>query len=132
MNWPLHYPEQCPPTDAYKYQGRIFRFTNRTHASVKDFTSHYERKPNENWEDPCQARGLSVVNCLVGLKEMRKSVPALRRKKICEAVISTDEGVIADTPSNSSKRHKTWWLPMSLENPVEMFFSFDESELSDV
>lgn len=131
MHWPAHYPEQCPPQEAYSYNGEVFRFINRSTPAVKDFISYYERSPSKAWSEPCQARGLSVLNCLVGLKEMRKSIPALRRKSICKAEMSHNDGLLANTPSNSSARHKTWWVPLSVD-PIDLFEPFDDSELKNV
>ncbi|MGU5770777.1 hypothetical protein, partial [Aeromonas allosaccharophila] len=40
--WPKHYPDKCPPEDAYFYDGILYRFTNRNNPSARDFKSFYE------------------------------------------------------------------------------------------
>ena len=132
-SWPEHYPEQCPPKKAFHHQGVLFRFINRNNPVPRDFRSYYELDPEKDWgEQACQARGLSVVKCALGVKEMRDAIPALRRKKVSKAVISMECGMLANTPSSSSERHCTWWIPASLENPEEMFETANESELENV
>jgi hypothetical protein len=129
-SWPEHYPKQCPPENAYLYNGVLFRFINKSNPVARDFKSYYEITPEKEWGDQaCQARGLSVVKSLTGVSEMRNAIPALRRKKVSSATISHIHGLLADTPSSSSKRHCTWWMPSSLINPENLFQTANISEI---
>ncbi len=131
--WPEHYPDQCPPKEAYHHHGELFRFINRNNPVARDFRSYYELEPQKDWgEKACQARGLSVVKCALGVKEMRASIPALRRKKVSKAIISAECGMLANTPSSTSERHCTWWIPTSLIEPEKMFETANESEPENV
>jgi hypothetical protein len=133
MSYSDHYPEQCPPEQAYSHAGELFRFINRNNPVPKDFISYYEMNPTKDWgEKACVARGLSVVKCCLGVKEMRAAIPALRKKKVSKANISKNCGLLADTPSSSSQRHCTWWVPKSIVEPNKLFMTIDESELSNV
>jgi hypothetical protein len=130
---PKHYPDKCPPEDAYFYDGILYRFTNRNNPSARDFKSFYENDPQKNWgELACQARGLSVVKCILGIREMRAAIPALRKKKVSKAIISSNYGMLANTPSSSSQNHCTWWVPQSISEPEQLFTATEESELENV
>lgn len=109
-SWPEHYPQACPPDSAKELVGTIYRFINGTSPAEKDFLSHYERNPSKDWgHDACKARGLSVLRTLSDCGLMRKAVPALRKKRVAVADISTSVGLVAITPSNSCDDHNTWW-----------------------
>lgn len=128
-NWPEHYPKQCPPESAYVYDGILYRFINRNNPIAKDFKSYYELEPTKDWgAQACQARGLSVLKGLTGVYEMRDAIPALRRKKVSSAKVSHIHGLLADTPSTSSKRHCTWWISSALSNPEDLFQTTSISE----
>lgn len=129
--WPSHYPTQCPPEEAFTYEGSLYRFINRNNPVPKDFKSYYETKIGNDWGDKaCQARGLSVFKTLDDCSEMMRTVPALRKKKVAVATIDSECGLLANTPSTKSKRHCTWWIPKSLSNPCELFEKIDLSEMS--
>ncbi|WP_320055765.1 hypothetical protein [Desulfuromonas thiophila] len=120
--WPDHYPEKCPPVDAEDVSGLVYRFTNRANPKHKDFLSYYELKPDEDWGDKdCQARGLSVYTTEDDCRAASAAVPALRKKKLCAARLSTKAGVIAPTPSRNNCNHKTLWSLFSAEELSELF-----------
>lgn len=121
-SWPSHYPESCPPPEATDLIGVVYRFINGANPSEKDFKSHYERQPGENWGNKaCEARGLSVLRTPEDCGEMRKAVPALRKKSIAIANIEQSVGVIKVTPSNSCENHCTWWRSLMPSDVVGMF-----------
>jgi hypothetical protein len=128
-----HYPEQCPPKLAYCHTGDLYRFINRNNPVQKDFRSYYDMNPTKDWGvKACEARGLSVVKCGSGVLEMRAAIPALRKKKVSKASISENCGLLGDTPSSSSQRHCTWWVPKSIVEPEKLFVTVNESELYNV
>lgn len=132
-SWPEHYPQQCPPKEAYYHNGDLFRFINRNNPQSRDFKSYYEMSPEKDWGNKaCQARGLSVLKCALGVEEMRDAIPALRRKKVSKAIISSVDGMLANTPSSSSQRHCSWWVPASLGNLDQLFVTANESEFENV
>jgi hypothetical protein len=132
-NWPDHYPNRCPPKEAYTHHGILYRFINRNEPQSRDFESYYDKDPKKDWgEDACLARGLSVVKCSLGVKDMRNAIPALRKKKISRANITSNCGILANTPSSSSGRHCTWWVSKSISNPQELFEAVNMSEIEDV
>lgn len=126
--WPSHFPVQCPPTHATELVGVVYRFINQRNLTDWDFSSHYERAPKSDWSNsPCVARGLSVVRSVPDYVAMREAVPALRKKKIAVADVSSTVGLIANTPSNSCKDHCTWWRAPTPAEVRVMFNLLDES-----
>ena len=117
-NWPKHFPTQCPPSSAHEMSGLIYRFINNNTPKDKDFLSYYERDPEEH--DNCKARGLSVLKTYADCLEMRKGIPALKKKKIATGTLPTGSGVINKTPSFNCVNHHTWWrfLPVSTVAPL--------------
>lgn len=127
--WPSHYPVQCPPKEAFSFDGSLFRFINRNSPVQKDFKSYYDSKPGQDWKGKaCQARGLSVYKTVEDCKEMMDLIPALRKKKLAVAQIDHNCGLLANTPSTHSERHCTWWVSSSLVEPCSIFTKIDLSE----
>ena len=125
--WPTHFPPACPPAHASNLTGTVFRFINGRAPSDRDFVSHYERSPAHDWGmQACQARGLSVVRTWSDCGLMRKAIPALRKKRVAVAHISTQVGVLANTPSNSCTGHNTWWRAPSPTDVCSLFQTFAE------
>lgn len=126
--WPKNYPNQCPPSHATNLVGRIFRFINGKTPTEKDFLSHYEKKPDDDWKDcACKARGLSVLRTIEDCQTMRSGIPALRKKRIAVAEISVSVGVIANTPSQTCNGHKTWWCTTLPSTVTPLFFQIEET-----
>nr|WP_320049639.1 hypothetical protein [uncultured Desulfuromonas sp.] len=129
--WPEHYPEKCPPAEAKNVSGQVYRFTNRSSPKCKDFLSYYDLKPEKDWgSKACQARGLSVYTTVEDCETAVAAVPALRRKKLCVAVLSADTGVIAHTPSNNHYNHKTLWSLVGAEELSERFEPLDKVKMA--
>ena len=123
--WPLHFPLQCPPSNSIALVCNVYRFTNRRTPCDADFLSHYERKPDTDWKDPCQARGLSVLRTIADCLTMQDGVPALRKKCIAVATISVSVGVIVKTPSQTSSEHHTWWRSAPVATVLPLFASLN-------
>lgn len=129
--WPDHYPEKCPPGDAEDVSGVVYRFTNRMNPKHKDFLSYYELKPGEDWgKKSCQARGLSVYTSEDDCKAAISMVPALKKKNLCVAELSSESGVIARTPSKDNYNHKTLWPLISAQDLAETFMPMDTQKVA--
>jgi hypothetical protein len=129
-NWPKHYPETCPPSDAVKPTGNTYRFTNRCNPKQKDFQSYYELKPEEkSLGKSCNARGLSVFTSSKDCIAAAAIVPALRKKQICVANLPDNSGVLADTPSKNTNNHKTLWSHLS---SLELSYLFEPASATGV
>lgn len=128
IDFPEHYPEQCPPFEATNADGVVYRLT-KTHVLDKlDFCSHYELRPDKDWGDmACQARGLSVFPSVEACEEIKKKIPSIRKnnKGIATANLNNNHGKFANTPSTNSKRHMTWWVSSNLKEPWTLFSNVD-------
>lgn len=125
--WPEHFPNACPPDEAVPLAGPVFRFINGTAPAERDFTSHFERNAGKDWgEDACKARGLSVLRTFRDCRLMRKGVPALRKKRLAYADISTEVGVVQHTPSNTCEGHCTWWRAAPPSDVRSLFSTYAE------
>ena len=51
---------------------------------------------------------------------LQRRIPSLR-KKIAVAKANNLPGKILNTPSKEDDKHHTWWLPIELEKPWELF-----------
>lgn len=126
-SWPDHYPQSCPPSEAIELTGTVYRFINGASPAERDFHSHYERQPDKDWgNESCKARGLSVLKTTAGCGEMRKAIPALRKKRVAVATIDLPVGLIATTPSNSCDDHCTWWRTVHPSEVLGLFTTVSE------
>jgi hypothetical protein len=117
----------CPPVGAIELAGTVYRFINGRGPVDNDFMSHYERSPKTEWGgNACKARGLSIVRTWADCSLMRAGVPALRKKRIAVAEVTTTVGLVANTPSQSCAGHCTWWRNPSPEQVRPLFAMFDE------
>ncbi|WP_147464765.1 MULTISPECIES: hypothetical protein [Pseudomonas syringae group] len=127
--WPDHYPEQCPPSCAEAISGTIYRFTNRANPKQRDFISYYDMDPSNDWgRMACNARGLSVYSTYEDCVAAVDAVPALRKKRLCHASLTRDSGVIADTPSQNTQNHKTFWSYVDAIKLASLFISTDSND----
>ncbi|KHD08392.1 hypothetical protein PN36_02060 [Candidatus Thiomargarita nelsonii] len=125
MTWPSHFPPKCPPEKAANLDGQIYRLISGNFPKKKDFQSYCLQYPNRNWGGKtCQACGLSVhtslEDCLENYNRLKRRIPSLR-KKIAVARGNNAMGKILNTPSKEDSSHHTWWLPVELEKPWELF-----------
>lgn len=126
MKWPDHYPEQCPPRLAAAVSGKLFRFTSKASPKPRDFISYYENSPSKDWGHmACNARGLSVFSTYEDCVAASKLVPALKKKSLCVAELPSSAGVVAETPSQNTQNHKTFWSLLDAENLASLFAHID-------
>ena len=116
MDWPAHYPENCPPRDARPAGGLAYRLTHDP-VELEDFLSLRERKPEIRLPDPiqeCRASGLSVFRDIEDARRLRRRVPHFRNKQNAIAVgqLSPEFGLMKATYSRS---HCTWWVPNGVD-----------------
>lgn len=114
--YPDFFPNNCPPVDAVEAKIDVFRYTKNSPPTEEDFKSHYEMEP-EKYLGVIDAYGLSVISNLESAKNGLNLNPGLRKKfkYIAEGNLTTDCGVIKQTPSRNQKYHMTWWLYKNVE-----------------
>ncbi|GAA0696552.1 hypothetical protein GCM10009104_25730 [Marinobacterium maritimum] len=122
MDWPNHYPSQCPPSQAETAQQTIYRFLTRRNPRARDFLSYYDidikkvldgkqEQPKDWGDDACRARGLSVFTKLEHCYEMQALVPAMRKKPLGELELEPTDGALILKTTGRHPEHHTVWIP---------------------
>lgn len=106
--WPAHFVDGCPPTNADPLDREIFYLVSTTPPSNADFKSALERGAFPKDPETCQRAGLSCAIERAHLDETRKRVTRLRTYRIASANLKPSHGVYAQT--SRDWRHHTMWL----------------------
>lgn len=106
MNFPKHWPSDCPPLDAVDAQGSVFRIVNNDPPVSSDLASHLEtgKLPNA---PPCLRCGLSVFREIRDAVHQRLLIPKLGRW-IAKGTLETEHGKTKLT-AGKQPTHTTWW-----------------------
>jgi hypothetical protein len=122
VNWPDHFPADCPPAEASAPSGVVFRLVRGSTPSPADFISYAElRGPANVTAKLCQACGLSVFPDAQSCERMKKRAPRLREYHIAHGELRPEHGRLMATPSHNESEHMTWWVQPELANPERMF-----------
>lgn len=125
MQWPSHFPNDCPPEDSQSANGEFYRLVRHNPPKERDFKSYREEQPEREYKDipECQLVGLSVYSDLDGIIRLLERIPALRKKRRpAKGELIPDLGRIKNT--GKDKSHHTWWLPIG-KMPWEIFYVVD-------
>lgn len=106
MNFPNHWPSNCPPEDAVDAEGDVFRIVYNDPPISEDFASHLEtgKLPNAA---PCLRCGLSVFREVRDAAHQRKLLPKLGRW-IAKGILKPEHGKTQLT-TGKQPTHTTWW-----------------------
>lgn len=114
--WPDYYPDNCPPRDALRCAGVVYRLT-APHPGPEDFKPHLITLPNpvRPYSCRCQAAGLSVYTVVDDVR-LAARMPGPRKRGLVVAKGELDAacGVIKATPRDENSHH-TWWLPSDVD-----------------
>lgn len=118
MNWPTHFPNNCPPQEAEDAAGFVYRLISDSYPDAEDFKSW--REQNMDKELPtgvteCQASGLSIYRDKVDADKLIRKVPRFKKSRTALGLLTPDLGKILNTPSRSSLSHHTWWIPAEVQ-----------------
>lgn len=109
MEWPDHFPENCPPPAAAWANGIVYRFVKNNPPEAGDFISYQLLNPEEDYrEKTCQACGISVYRDKDDLLKKQNRVPAKRGSHIAEGNLNPDIGKILATPHQGDSHHTLW------------------------
>lgn len=117
MNYPEHFPDNCPPDESDVASGEFYRFIKKNHEIPlqDDFLSWREEnltKPCPKTIPECQACGVSVYSSLDDVIDLPKRIPRFRKMKVAKGSLNSNLGKTKNTPSrNTGKSHCTWWIP---------------------
>ena len=114
MKFRNHLPLNCPPEDAKEASGNVYMLVNGNTPKQEDFLSkrekHPDKPPFEPDERECQACGLSVYTEISELLNTRSRHRGFRKMKPALGQLTSDQGVMKQTPSLDSPSHHTWWV----------------------
>jgi len=107
-------PDSCPPAEAKQHDGEIYRFVFTEDKSKWEieFTPYFIKcRDKVEPGKECQACGLSSYLQLDIAEEVKEKIPYFRKKAIIvKGIIKSTDGLILNTPSNTSDKHYTWWV----------------------
>jgi len=124
MPWPKHLPDGCPPANAKPVAGSVYRFVDNDPPDADDFLSWREQNPSQTCRSSlteCQTFGLSVFTTEKGVCTALRRSPFLRKKKPALGTLTSEFGVILNTPSQgkngkgTGENHHTWWVSLNAE-----------------
>lgn len=125
MDWPLHLPDSCPPSDATSKKITIYRFLFKNNEVCQiNFLSKREENPARRYDEldkECKACGLSVLADRDEVIRLQRKVPRYRYPSAV-ANLTEDAGKVKHTPDRRNKMnsHHTWWVPAEIK-PWELF-----------
>lgn len=122
MDWPTHFPDNCPPEDAKPAAGTAYRLTHNP-FEPRDFWTKREMHPEKRFSDPiteCQANGLSIFRNIEDAKRLRRTVPYFRNETNAIAVgsLSPELGVTKPTRPDHPSSHCSWWVPVGVDRAL--------------
>jgi hypothetical protein len=133
MEWPTHFPDCCPPSDAEARKIIVYRFLDDKESSPTDFLTVRQKRLDRCFlekEVECRACALSVLANREEVVRLQRRVPRWR-KPVAEGLLTDGHGLIKHTPSfNVGKSHHSWWIPKGVE-PAEIFYTIIEPPSSE-
>ncbi len=110
MKFRDHMPDDCPPDDAERAAGRVYRMIQVNTPTADDFLSFRELKPGRSYPSNCIASGLSIYTEQEGIRRLRARVPRFRKMRVAEGQLNAEHGKMKNTPSRLHHSHHTWWV----------------------
>lgn len=116
--WPEHFPSECPPIDASKFDGDIYYLVATAPPTPADFRCALEL--NKFKSHPlCIRASLSCAVTYEEIKGRRANGPLLRNHSIAKATLDESHGVIKQTYSPG--HYSMWLTPTTLSTAHEIF-----------
>jgi hypothetical protein len=119
--WPEWFPENCPPATAAPATGTFYRLVEEETVTRDDFRSVRELlrlglKSRQYWSDEEESNAVacSVHAVIDDAEKTRKSIGALKNRRIAQGEIDGD-GRVLHTPSRLTHSHHSWWRPVDDE-----------------
>ncbi len=108
--FPSDFPENCPPADAVRASGPVFRIVSQARYTAEDFRSYHDLGRTDG--TPCRRRAISVYPTLHAALHRRNLMPYLG-DAIAEGAFSEGSGRTKLTDSKSG--HVAWWSPWGFD-----------------
>ncbi|WP_009633911.1 hypothetical protein [Synechocystis sp. PCC 7509] len=112
MEFRAHLPSDCPPSSTESTSGEVDRFIDMNHSTPlpEDFLSLRELNPDKpcpKGATECQYCGVSVYRSIDDVRRVPKRIPAFKKKKLALGNLTSNLGLIQNTPSKTGKSHHT-------------------------
>jgi hypothetical protein len=114
-------PTSCPPADVTApTSGTLWRLLKNNTITNSDFDSAAFKNPQKNYEDACEAKGISLVTTLNHCRILAK----LPRMKHFKFAIEVTYDVSAGVWHQDRTDHVNWWIyesckPLQLVGKIE-------------
>jgi hypothetical protein len=118
MQWPSYFPKDCPPHNALDTSGIVYRIIKEEIPQERDFFSWREENKDQacpSTVTECQACGLSVYTDKNDAEQTIRRIPRFKKSRIAIGTLTSGMGMMANTPSRTSKSHHTWWTSKDIE-----------------
>lgn len=123
VTWPNYLPEGCPPPDAPKSEGEVYRLIRVDLPDQDNFLPKALEDPDSDFKGKeCMAAGLSVYRKKKDLNRLL-TLPTFREKpwKVAHAALTPAAGRMMPTPPKKIRNsHHTWWWPSDVD-PTALF-----------
>lgn len=103
----------CPPSAAKPASIRVLRLVATIPPTEADFIPKQQPHPDDEEEQLCRKKGLSVFLRLRDAKQVRKRPGAMREYRIAAVNLTPSHGMLLQhrvRPQTTSS-HYTWWIP---------------------
>lgn len=118
MQFPDHFPDNCPPDTAREALGTAYYLINGSFPKPEDFLSKRQKNPEKRFRNnrkECQACGISVYTEIEDVLYVRQAFPGLQSLKLAAVNLTPELGVIQPTPSQNAPSHHTLWLAIDAQ-----------------
>lgn len=120
MQWPDHFPQNCPPEDAREPSEQVYRLISQDSPTPEDFKTVREQNPGRPFpenEKECRACAVSVYTSIDDLSRINRRTGRFRNAKVAVGNLTSELGQIKHTPSPPEKNnsHHSWWVPTGVK-----------------
>ena len=118
IEWPSHFPANCPPVDAIDLEHTIFYLVEHDPPDQKDFLSAKERNTFAG-KPECERASLSCGLTRSYIDQLKESVPRLRPMRVAESTLNSEHGKIK--PTGKPGHHSVWLRAAALISATSIF-----------
>lgn len=111
--------DNCPPEDAEPASGIVYCLVWNNPPQEKDFIPAIERNPRirkkGSEKEICLAHGFSVFTNIEEVLQVKKEFSVFKSAEPAVGELTSECGLIKNTPSRERYSHHTWWPPDGME-----------------
>jgi hypothetical protein len=111
LEWPAHFPDKCPPTDALDLNHNVFLLVATDPPTGADTQCAIDRRSFKQ-KPACLRASISCRLTASDAEELRRAIPRLRSFLISSAALEPRHGKIKQTGDDPA--HYSMWLRASV------------------